>query len=47
MGGIVPYEYTAKFKPYSYGGSAHIQCPASTRPQEYYMIRGRLRECFK
>ena len=43
----MPYEYMAKLKPYTYGGSAYIACPASTWPLEYYMIRGRLRECFK
>ena len=40
MGWIVRYENTAKLKPYTYGSSAHIECPASTRPQEYNMIRG-------
>ena len=40
------YAYTAKLKPYTYGGSAHIECPASTWLQEYYMICEPLRECF-
>jgi len=36
----------AKLKQYTDCGSAPIDCPASSRPQEYYMIHGCLRECF-
>jgi len=39
--------YLVELKLGTRGGSLRIECAASTRPGEYFPIRGHLTECFK